>query len=104
MHAQVAVREDQALLIPDNWSDAEAAGFVETTLTAYLNIFEFGGLNGVQAGTTKQGAVLLHGGGSGVGTQGIKLSKAKGLKVFVTAGRCILHDPIASLLICMPAA
>lgn len=98
------MREDQALLIPDNWSDAEAAGFVETTLTAYLNIFEFGGLNGVQAGTTKQGAVLLHGGGSGVGTQGIKLSKAKGLKVFVTAGRCILHDPIASLLICMPAA
>ena len=60
---------------------------METTLTAFLNIFEVGGMMDQRTHGIKQGAVLVHGGGSGVGTQAIALCKAKGIKVYVTAGR-----------------
>jgi NADPH:quinone reductase-like Zn-dependent oxidoreductase len=48
-------------------------------LTAYLNLFELGGL---AAG----GSALVHGGGSGVGTAAIQLAKTAGARIFVTAG------------------
>lgn len=47
---------------PEALSDHEAGGLMEATLTAYLNIFEIGGAKSGQM-------VLIHGGGSGVGTQ-----------------------------------
>ena len=47
---------------PESLSDHEAGGLMEATLTAYLNIFEIGGAKSGQM-------VLIHGGGSGVGTQ-----------------------------------
>ena len=49
------------LPVPSNWSTYEAAGFMETTLTAFLNIFQIGG-------AVKGKSVLVHGGGSGIGT------------------------------------
>eukprot|EP00884_Botryococcus_braunii_P000137 jgi/Botrbrau1/10123/Bobra.20_2s0028.2 len=64
---------------PDNWSDAEAAGFMETTLTAFLNIFQIGGAKA-------RSTVLIHGGASGVGTQAAALCKARDITTFVTCG------------------
>ena len=58
----MCVDAGSVLRVPESMSDQEAAGFMETTLTAYLNIFE---VAGVQSGQL----VLIHGGGSGVGTQ-----------------------------------
>lgn len=58
---QVVVDEGAILSVPSSWSTYEAAGFMEATLTAYLNIFQIGG-------AAKGKSVLIHGGGSGVGT------------------------------------
>lgn len=58
---QVVVDAGSVLPVPSNWSMYEAAGFMETTLTAYLNIFQLGG-------AAKGKSVLVHGGGSGIGT------------------------------------
>ena len=88
---QLVISEDKLIQVPDNWSDAEAGGFMETTVTAYLNIFELGEMQHPKTGEVKQGAVRIHGGGSGIGTQTIRLCKAKNIKVFVTAGRCELR-------------
>ncbi|CAL5227926.1 g10973 [Coccomyxa viridis] len=76
---QVVVDTGSVLPVPSNWSTYEAAGFMETTLTAFLNIFQIGG-------AVKGKSVLVHGGGSGIGTQAIALCKAKGITTFVTAG------------------
>ena len=58
---QVVVDAGCVLPVPTNWSTYEAAGFMEATLTAYLNIFQIGG-------AAKGKSVLVHGGGSGIGT------------------------------------
>ena len=66
--------------IPDSLSDTQAACVAETYITAYLNIFDVGGL---RDGET----VLLHGGGGGVNTAGIQLCKLlrPASRVLVTA-------------------
>ncbi|EIE24205.1 NAD(P)-binding protein [Coccomyxa subellipsoidea C-169] len=76
---QVVVDAGSVLKLPDSWTMIEGAGFMEATLTAYLNIFQLGGAE-------KGKSVLIHGGGSGVGSQAIALCKAKGITTFVTAG------------------
>lgn len=58
---QVVVDAGLVLHVPSSWSKYEAAGFMEATLTAYLNLFQIGG-------AAKGKSVLIHGGGSGVGT------------------------------------
>ncbi len=58
---QVVVDAGMVLHVPSSWTIHEAAGFMEATLTAYLNIFQIGG-------AAKGKSVLIHGGGSGVGT------------------------------------
>jgi len=75
----VVVDAGSVLPVPASLPLEEAAGVPEVFLTAYLNLFELGGLG---AG----GAALVHGGGSGVGTAAIQLCKAAGVRVFVTAG------------------
>ncbi len=57
---QVVVDAGSVLKLPDSWTMIEGAGFMEATLTAYLNIFQLGGAE-------KGKSVLIHGGGSGVG-------------------------------------
>ncbi|MGK2857991.1 MAG: zinc-binding dehydrogenase, partial [Thermoanaerobaculia bacterium] len=57
----------------------EAGAFPETFLTAFLNIFLLGE---VRRGAT----VLIHGGGSGVGTSAIQLCREEGVRVLVTVG------------------
>ncbi len=68
-----------AMPVPDLMPFEEAAAFPEAFLTVFLTVFRLGGL---RAG----GSVLVHGGGSGIGTAAITLVKAVGGSVIVTAG------------------
>lgn len=68
-----------AMLIPQHWSYTDAAAVPEVFLTANETIFELGQL---QAKET----ILIHGGGSGVGTAGIQMASYWGAQVFITAG------------------
>ena len=76
---EVVVDAGSALPVPDALSVEEAAGLPEVTLTVFLNVFELGAL-------PERGSVLVHGGGSGIGTAAIGLAKLAGAKVIVTAG------------------
>ena len=76
---QAAVHHQMLLSLPPGWSFTQGAAVPEVWLTAFLNLFVEGGL---QKGET----VLLHAGGSGVGTAGIQLAHASGATVFITAG------------------
>lgn len=67
------------LPIPADFSFEQAAAIPEAFLTAFLNLFWLGGLQDGQA-------VLIHAGGSGVGSAAIQLAKAAGARVFTTAG------------------
>jgi putative PIG3 family NAD(P)H quinone oxidoreductase len=76
---EVVVHAGSAMPVPANLSLEEAAAVPEVFLTAYLNLFELGGL-------ASGGSALVHGGGSGVGTAAIQLCRTAGARVFVTAG------------------
>lgn len=76
---QAAVPYQMLLALPDHWSFAEGAAVPEVWLTAFVNLFLEGDL---QEGER----VLLHAGGSGVGTAAIQLAVQAGATVFVTAG------------------
>jgi tumor protein p53-inducible protein 3 len=76
---EAVVQSGCAMLIPPALSDTEAGALPEVFLTAFLNIFLLGE-------PPRQGSVLVHGGGSGVGTAAISLCKEAGLRVLVTAG------------------
>jgi tumor protein p53-inducible protein 3 len=74
-----AVHYGSAMHVPAALSDAEAAAVPEVFLTAFVNLFM---LAGVKAGES----VLIHGGGSGVGTAAIQLLREAGARSIVTAG------------------
>ncbi len=76
---RVAVHAGSAIRVPAALSDEQAAAIPEVVLTSYLNLFM---LAGVQYGES----VLIHGGGSGVGTASIALLKLCGARSIVTAG------------------
>lgn len=76
---EVVVHEGSVMALPDALSFEEGAGLAETLLTVFLNVFRLGAL-------PEGGAVLVHGGGSGIGTTTIDLVKRAGGRVFVTAG------------------
>lgn len=76
---QAVIDYRMAMPIPDEWSFEEAAAVPEVFFTANENIFTLGEL---AAGET----ILIHAGGSGVGTAGIQISQHAGANVFVTAG------------------
>ena len=75
----VAVPAAHLVSIPDRLGFNEAAAAAEVFFTAYLNLFTEARIS---AGET----LLLHGGGSGVGTAAIQLAKAAGITVIATAG------------------
>ncbi|MCM3763830.1 NAD(P)H-quinone oxidoreductase [Neobacillus niacini] len=76
----VSMPDDRAMVIPENLSFEEAAAIPEVFLTAYQTLFWIGQL---RAGET----VLIHAGGSGVGTAAIQLAKQIGqANVITTAG------------------
>ena len=76
---QVVVPAGQAMRVPDALSDVDAGGFPEVFLTAFLNLFLVGGLDGRRS-------CLVHGGSGGVGTAAIALCTAAAVRVFATAG------------------
>lgn len=76
---QAVVAAGCAMPVPERLSLEEAAAIPEVFLTAWLNLFELGGL-------AEGGAALVHGGGSGVGTAAIQLARRVGATVVVTAG------------------
>src|SRR5436853_5204766 len=87
---EVVVDAGSAMHVPDALSDIEAAAIPEVFLTAYSNIFMW-------ARAQRGESVLVHGGGSGVGTAATTLCKLAAMRVVVTAGsdekcaRCIAH-------------
>ena len=76
---RVAVPAAQALPVPRGVDVAEAAGLPEVACTVWSNVFWLGGL---REGET----LLVHGGGSGIGTFAIQLAKACGARVVTTVG------------------
>lgn len=65
--------------LPDALTFEEGAGSIETLLTVFLNVFQLGEL-------PEAGSVLVHGGGSGIGTTTIELVKRAGGRVVATVG------------------
>lgn len=75
---RVAVPAGQVLPRPDGVELAASAALPEVAATVWSNVFELAQL---EAGET----LLVHGGGSGIGTFAIQLAKARGATVWATA-------------------
>jgi NADPH2:quinone reductase len=69
----------QCLPAPRGLDLVAAAAIPETFFTVWTNVFERGRL---KAGES----ILVHGGSSGIGTTAIQLARARGSRVFATAG------------------
>jgi putative PIG3 family NAD(P)H quinone oxidoreductase len=76
---KVAVPVGQLMPVPAGVDLVEAAALPEVACTVWSNLVMVGGL---RAGET----VLVHGGGSGIGTFAIQFARALGARVAVTAG------------------
>jgi putative PIG3 family NAD(P)H quinone oxidoreductase len=76
---QVVVHAGSLLPVPAHFTWEQAASLPEVYLTVFLTVFQLGGLE-------KSGAVLVHGGGSGIGTACTQLAKLAGAVVVATAG------------------
>ncbi len=69
----------QCLPVPGDIDLVSAAAIPETYFTVWTNVFERGRL-------TAGESLLVHGGSSGIGTTAIQLARARGSRVFATAG------------------
>lgn len=80
---RVVIHERQAMRVPRTVPLADAGAIPEVWITAFDALVGRGGLR-------SGAAVLVHAGGSGVGTAAIQIAKALGATVFVTtsAGKC----------------
>jgi putative PIG3 family NAD(P)H quinone oxidoreductase len=76
---QVAVPAGQLLPVPEGVSVVEAAALPEVACTVWSNVVQLARL---RAGEH----LLVHGGGSGIGTHAIQVGKALGATVTVTVG------------------
>lgn len=76
---RVAVPAGQVMPIPSGVDVHDAAALPEVACTVWSNLVMTANLS---AGDT----VLIHGGGSGIGTHGIQVAHALGARVAVTAG------------------
>lgn len=70
---------EHLMAIPENLSFIESAAAAEVFFTAFVNLF-------VEARIQPEETLLLHGGGSGVGTAAIQLARAFRVRTIVTAG------------------
>lgn len=75
----VAVPHDHLVSIPENLSFVEAAATAEVFFTAFHNLFR-------EAAIRADETLLIHGGGSGVGTAAIQLAREAGVQTIITAG------------------
>ncbi len=85
-----AAPAEQCLPVPHGLSLVEAAAIPETFFTVWTNLFQRGRL---AAGES----VLIHGGASGIGTTAIQLARARGARVFATAGSAARCDACVKL-------
>jgi putative PIG3 family NAD(P)H quinone oxidoreductase len=69
----------QCLAVPRGLDMIGAAAIPETFFTVWTNVFDRGRLREGES-------ILVHGGSSGIGTTAIQLARAKGARVFATAG------------------
>jgi putative PIG3 family NAD(P)H quinone oxidoreductase len=76
---RVSVPAGMLLRLPDDWSFAQGAAVPEVWYTAFINLFDEGGL---KPGET----ALIHAGASGVGTAAIQLAIDAGAQALATAG------------------
>lgn len=67
------------LPVPQGLSLVDAAALPETFFTVWSNVFDRGRLKPGES-------LLVHGGGSGIGTVAIQLAKVFGSRVYITAG------------------
>jgi putative PIG3 family NAD(P)H quinone oxidoreductase len=86
---RVAVPAGQCLPIPAGVALREAAALPEAACTVWSNVFDLGRL---RSGET----LLVHGGGSGMGTFAIQLAAARGARVITTA-RAAKHRALRDL-------
>ncbi|HYF18655.1 MAG TPA: NAD(P)H-quinone oxidoreductase [Ramlibacter sp.] len=71
--------EGQCLPVPEGVDLVQAAGLPEAVFTVWMALFD-------QARLAPGETVLVHGGGSGIGTTAIQMARAAGARVFATAG------------------
>ena len=76
---ETVVHAGSAMRVPDGMSWTDAAAIPEVFLTVHLTVFQL-------AAFPDGGTLLVHGGGSGIGTAAIQLVKAVGGTVITTAG------------------
>jgi putative PIG3 family NAD(P)H quinone oxidoreductase len=76
---EVAVHVGSVMRVPAALTLEEASAIPEVFLTVFQNVFQLAQLEG-------GGWLLVHGGGSGIGTAAIQLAKRAGARVIVTAG------------------
>ncbi|MEE2677976.1 MAG: NAD(P)H-quinone oxidoreductase [Myxococcota bacterium] len=76
---EVVVDAGSLLPVPAGLDLEQAAAIPEVFLTVFLNVFQLASL-------PDQGVVLVHGGGSGIGTAAIQLVREAGGRSIVTAG------------------
>ena len=74
-----AAPSPQCLRIPEGMDIVTAGAIPETFFTVWTNVFQRGRL-------TPGESILIDGGSSGIGTTAIQLAKARGARVFATAG------------------
>ena len=82
----------QCLPVPRGLDLVAAAAIPETFFTVWTNVFERGRL---AAGES----ILIHGGSSGIGTTAIQLARARGARVFASAGsaeKCVACERIGA--------
>ena len=76
---KVAVPVGQLMSVPEGVSLIDAAGLPEAACTVWANLSK---VARIKEGET----LLIHGGGSGIGTMAIQIARALGVRVAVTAG------------------
>lgn len=75
----VGVPADHLITVPESLSFVEAAAAAEVFFTAFLNLF-------LEAGIRSGEHLLVHGGGSGVGSAAIQLARTADVPAIITAG------------------
>ena len=87
---KVAVPFGQLMSVPPSVSLVEAAGLPEVACTVWSNL-------DMVANLSEGEWLLIHGGGSGIGTMAIQIGRALGARVAVTAGSQEKLDRCATL-------
>lgn len=83
------VKESMVMPLPENFSLKQGGAFPLVYVTAYMMLFNLGNL---QPGE----AVLIHGGGGGVGTAAIQLAQSVGAGIITTSSKW-KHEKLKSM-------